>query len=83
MALCTSMVSWPKEWVAEVRMNRPEKRNAMNQAFWRLGWSVCECVCVCVCVFVCAHAFPNQYYYNFHCVHWKLLDCFFQCFLFP
>ena len=34
----TLAVSQPRQWVVEVRMNRPEKRNAMNQAFWR---SVC------------------------------------------
>lgn len=28
-------VSQPREWVTEVRLNRPEKRNAMNQSFWR------------------------------------------------
>ncbi|CAI8019782.1 Delta(3,5)-Delta(2,4)-dienoyl-CoA isomerase, mitochondrial [Geodia barretti] len=31
----TLAVSQPRQWVVEVRLNRPEKRNAMNQAFWR------------------------------------------------
>lgn len=31
----TLAVSQPREWVTEVRLNRPEKRNAMNQSFWR------------------------------------------------
>ena len=39
----TLAVSQPLEWVAEVRLNRPDKRNAMNQTFWK-------CVTVCVCV---------------------------------
>ena len=40
----TLAVSQPRQWVVEVRLNRPEKRNAMNQAFWR---SVCVCVSYC------------------------------------
>ena len=31
----TLAVSQPREWVTEVKLNRPEKRNAMNKAFWR------------------------------------------------
>ena len=34
----TLAVSQPREWVTEVKLNRPEKRNAMNKAFWR--WAV-------------------------------------------
>lgn len=31
----TLAVSQPRQWVVEVRLNRPDKRNAMNQAFWK------------------------------------------------
>ncbi|CAH1792162.1 unnamed protein product [Owenia fusiformis] len=31
----TLKVTKPKEWVLQVELNRPEKRNAMNRAFWR------------------------------------------------
>ena len=31
----TLAVSQLRQWVSEVRLNRPDKRNAMNQAFWR------------------------------------------------
>lgn len=31
----TLAVSQPRQWVVEVKLNRPEKRNAMNQDFWR------------------------------------------------
>ena len=31
----TLAVSQPREWVTEVRLNRPEKSNAMNQTFWK------------------------------------------------
>ena len=31
----TLKVTRPKDFVVHVELNRPEKRNAMNQAFWR------------------------------------------------
>lgn len=31
----TLAVTQPRQWVTEVRLNRPEKRNAMNQTFWK------------------------------------------------
>jgi len=31
----TLAVSKPEEHVIQVELNRPEKRNAMNQTFWR------------------------------------------------
>lgn len=30
-------VSSPSEYVVKVQLNRPEKSNAMNHAFWRYG----------------------------------------------
>lgn len=31
----TLAVTQPEKYVYQVELNRPEKRNAMNQAFWR------------------------------------------------
>ena len=31
----TLEVTRPAEWVVQVQLNRPEKSNAMNRAFWR------------------------------------------------
>ncbi len=31
----TLEVTRPQEWVVQVQLNRPEKSNAMNRAFWR------------------------------------------------
>ena len=67
----TLAVSQPREWVTEVRLNRPEKRNAMNQAFWR-------CVCAC-CVSLCRMTFELTKYtlwtFNFY-VSREMVDCF-------
>lgn len=35
LPLTTIHVSWAAEFVLAVTLNRPEVRNAMNDAFWR------------------------------------------------
>lgn len=34
----TLSVTKPSEWVYQVELNRPDKSNAMNRAFWRCEW---------------------------------------------
>ena len=33
----TLLLSRPKDYVIQVELNRPDKRNAMNKSFWRYG----------------------------------------------
>ena len=58
----TLAVSQPRQWVVEVRLNRPEKRNAMNQAFWRS-------VCVPCLSYVMVYKSDSKYVHKYACTH--------------
>ena len=42
----TLAVSQPAEYVYHVELNRPEKRNAMNDKFWRFLLLIIDCISI-------------------------------------